>query len=498
MATNLPPSSTVPAPPIPPTGRHAPEPPASETRLLLICHAEDMHDRYDYLGNESSGLTAQGWEQADVLATWLRSHELIDVLVSDNLLQCRLTAQRVGQALGLPVAVHRELPMCAPVQQPLLPGDDPAARRLRRAWHTDGANTPAGVETLVAALDKLVEENWGATIAVVTTPGNIAALVGYVAAGRSLDVTIGHTSLSEVAYEQGRWRIHYINRCPHLPQPIVTPRTLREETPQSVEELEDLTAVVRVYAHVASGNLDRKRQDDIQRCRHLLNFAKLPPGLRILDIGTGIGLLPIMMAEDGAQSVVGIDISPEMLEQAEFLRLSRLNEATARVSYRMAPASALPFRDETFDAVTSRLVLNHVRRPERILKEVVRVLKPGGYLILAELLGVDNSVKRATQDAIEERRNPSHVAARGAEQYYKLVTDAGLQIEAKETVSFERELEEWLAVYNTEKADAAIVREMIEAGLETDAAGINARRQGGRLLFDQRMIYIKAVKPIKS
>jgi ubiquinone/menaquinone biosynthesis C-methylase UbiE len=164
------------------------------------------------------------------------------------------------------------------------------------------------------------------------------------------------------------------------------------------------------------------------------------------------------------------------------------------VSFRLAPAHALPFRDESFDAVFCRLLLNHMRRPERLVRELVRVLKPGGVLVLAELLSVDNPVKRATQNAIEERRNPSHVAARSVDQYNKLITDAGLAIEAKETISFERELEEWLAAYHTDRADAVVVREMIEAGLETDAAGINARRQGNTLVFEQRMYYLKAVK----
>jgi ubiquinone/menaquinone biosynthesis C-methylase UbiE/broad specificity phosphatase PhoE len=472
-------------------------------RVLLISHAEDMHDRYDHLGNESSGLTAQGWEQADILATWLRTHELVDVLVSDNLLQCRLTAQRVGQALGLPVAVHRELPMCTPLHDdggpPSPAADGEVHASFRVAWRESSQDepTPDDVNALVTVMDKLLREHWGGTLAVVTCPANIAALLCFLAGSRHMDVQVSHTSISEIAHVGNRWQIRYVNRCPHLPTPVVTPRNVREETPQSAEELEDLSTVVQVYARVAEGDLDRKRKDDQHRCRHLLSFAKLSTGLRILDIGTGIGLLPILLAEDGAEAVVGIDISPEMLEQAEFLRLSRLNEATARVSYRLAPANALPFRDESFDVVTSRLLLNHTRRPERILKEAVRVLKPGGILLVAELLGVDNSVKRATQDAIEERRNPAHVAARGAEQYAKLIADAGLQIESKDAVVFERGLDEWLAIYNTERADAAIVHEMIEAGLETDAAGINARRQGNRILFDQRMIYIKAIKPAK-
>jgi hypothetical protein len=56
-------------------------------------------------------------------------------------------------------------------------------------------------------------------------------------------------------------------------------------------------------------------------------------------------------------------------------------------------------------------------------------------------------------------------------------------------------LEEWLAIYLADRTEGAVVREMIEAGMETDAAGINARRQGSTLIFDQRMYYVRAVKP---
>jgi ubiquinone/menaquinone biosynthesis C-methylase UbiE len=401
----------------------------------------------------------------------------------------------LGQALSLPVTVFRELPSCVPLPPDLLLGGT-LGRALLPA---DGAQAVVPLtdeeRTLLAALDKLFSEHWGTTLAVVTCNSNVAALLRALIGLGNVDVRIDHTGLSEISYVNGHWRVNYVNRSPHLSPPVVTPRNLREEAAQTAEEVEDLSGVVRVYNRVAMNDLERKRQDDHLRIRHLLNFAKLPPDLRVLDIGTGIGLLPLLLAEDGAKQLVGIDISPEMLELAEYLRLSRGNEAAARVTYRLAPAHALPFREETFDAVTCRLVLNHVRRPERILREVVRVLRPGGILVLAELMGVDNPVKRATQNAIEERRNAAHVAARGAEQYTKLLTDAGLQIEAKETVSFERELDEWLAIYHADRADASVVREMIEAGLETDAAGINARRQGSSLVFEQRMYYVRAVKP---
>ena len=59
---------------------------------------------------------------------------------------------------------------------------------------------------------------------------------------------------------------------------------------------------------------------------------------------------------------------------------------------------------------------------------------------------------------------------------------------------FERELENWLSDMQSDPNSRTAVRQMIEAGLETDATGFNVRRQSGKLVFDQRMFYVKAVK----
>ena len=139
-------------------------------------------------------------------------------------------------------------------------------------------------------------------------------------------------------------------------------------------------------------------------------------------------------------------------------------------------------------------MLHHSQKPELLLREIARLLKPGGTFILADLLSADDPVKRATQNTIEARRNPSHVAARSAEQYRKVVTGAGLAIEGESVAVFERELENWLSDMQSDPNSRSIVREMVEAGLETDATGFNMRRQGGKLIFDQRMLYVKAVK----
>ena len=181
---------------------------------------------------------------------------------------------------------------------------------------------------------------------------------------------------------------------------------------------------------------------------------------------------------------------------AEYFRLSTPAPAVQRVSFRLATAQRMPFRNESFDAIVCRLVLHHSHKPDRIMQELLRLLKPGGVFIFADLVGPDDPVKRATQNTIEARRNPSHVAAQSVEQYRKLLLAAGLVIEAESIAIFEQDLEDWLTDLASSPTSRTIVREMMEAGLETDAAGLNVRRHSGQLVFDQRLLYMRATKPV--
>ncbi len=79
-----------------------------------------------------------------------------------------------------------------------------------------------------------------------------------------------------------------------------------------------------------------------------------------------------------------------------------------------------------------------------------------------------------------------------------MITQAGFVPESEKIATFSRKLDDWLAELGAQPANGAVVREMIEASLETDAAGINARRHGDEILFDQRLVYLRAVKPEAS
>jgi len=103
----------------------------------------------------------------------------------------------------------------------------------------------------------------------------------------------------------------------------------------------------------------------------LLDAVKVSGGDRTLDVGTGPGLVAARAAERGAH-LIGIDVSEDMLAEARRLH--------PEIEFRAESAEALPFKDGEFDAIVGNFVLHHTGRPDKVLKEAFRVLRPGGRM----------------------------------------------------------------------------------------------------------------------
>jgi len=111
------------------------------------------------------------------------------------------------------------------------------------------------------------------------------------------------------------------------------------------------------------------------------------PAPLVLDVGTGTGRLPrALLFQPGFRGrVVGLDLSRRMLAEAA----QRLNPYVGRVTLIWQDASMLPFLDDIFDAVTCLEVLEFTPDPRRVLRELVRVLRPGGVLLVSNRVGPD-------------------------------------------------------------------------------------------------------------
>jgi demethylmenaquinone methyltransferase/2-methoxy-6-polyprenyl-1,4-benzoquinol methylase len=119
-----------------------------------------------------------------------------------------------------------------------------------------------------------------------------------------------------------------------------------------------------------------------------------PATASVLDIATGTGDLALELERAGFASVVGLDFSAPMLQEAERKALEQPGGASL-VSWVQGDAMALPFAADTFDAVTVGFGLRNMPDYLGALREVVRVLRPGGTFVCLETSPLPSPVLRA-------------------------------------------------------------------------------------------------------
>jgi SAM-dependent methyltransferase len=140
-----------------------------------------------------------------------------------------------------------------------------------------------------------------------------------------------------------------------------------------------------VYIHGTEPS-EQERLTGLNRMTNaaFVEFLRVAPGSRVLEVGSGLGILAadVAAAADGVD-VVGVELSAAQLAAA--LRQSSGQAApAARVTFNQGDAHSLDFPDASFDLVYARYLLEHVADPERVLREMRRVTKPGGRVAVCE------------------------------------------------------------------------------------------------------------------
>lgn len=148
------------------------------------------------------------------------------------------------------------------------------------------------------------------------------------------------------------------------------------------------------------------------------------------------------------QSVVCLDATAPMLQigkqEAEKQHLDNM-------MFVKGYAEELPFLDNSFSIVFSRLAFHHFTDINKAFSEMVRVLKPNGKLILIDMEAADEAL-RNTEDEIETLRDISHIRNLSLIEMQELFNNCGLHIEKCETTEIEQQLTYWLNLTNTPEA----------------------------------------------
>lgn len=221
-------------------------------------------------------------------------------------------------------------------------------------------------------------------------------------------------------------------------------------------------------------------------------LAAARPGTRALDIGTGAGHVAALLSRSGA-TVVALDPSEGMLSAAR-----ELYGELSGLTFMCADAGASNLQSETFDLVTARHTLHHHRELTTTLREVRRLLRPGGRFVL-----VDETTPHPCVDSwfdeLERTRDATHVRANTMSQWRSLIAEAGLLwVVGDDNTRYRIEVARWVERAGAGTAQRArIRRHLAEApaearelfAIEYDSA------TGDALVIELPMAVILATKP---
>lgn len=188
----------------------------------------------------------------------------------------------------------------------------------------------------------------------------------------------------------------------------------------------------------------------------LIEFAEPVSDDVVLDVATGAGHVALALAPL-VSSVVAVDLATGMVDKA---RERGAEAGVSNLECRVADAERLPFEDESFDLVTCRIAAHHFVDIDAAIGEVARVLRPAGRYVVVDSMSPEDPELDGFLDAVERRRDRTHVRSYRRDEWMQLIDRAGLVVERVGSVRKSRSFEFWLERGGAQGEDAEELREM--------------------------------------
>jgi len=180
----------------------------------------------------------------------------------------------------------------------------------------------------------------------------------------------------------------------------------------------------------------------------------------VLDVACGPGMVACEFAKH-SNCVTGIDITPAMIEQAA---KRQQEQKLDNLEWQVGNAVPLPYTDNSFSLVLTRYSFHHLLKPEEALLEMIRVCKPGGRVMVADV-AVESS-KSEAYDRLEILRDPSHTHALTKDEFSALFLNAGLAGCRQSAYGVDIALEAQLKASFPKPGDEEVIRKMVTDDVE--------------------------------
>lgn len=195
---------------------------------------------------------------------------------------------------------------------------------------------------------------------------------------------------------------------------------------------------------------------DLEQLKLALAHLKPVPHSRVLDLGCGAGHASFAAAAM-ASEVVAYDLSAEMLDVVAHAARDR---GLSHIKTQQGAAEVLPFADASFCAVVSRMSAHHWRDVPAALREIRRVLKPNGKIVLIDIVGAEDPLCDTWLQSVELLRDPSHIRDYTPTTWAQMCETAGFSVDVSPVWRIDIEFDSWVARMRTPEVAQAAIRHL--------------------------------------
>ena len=157
--------------------------------------------------------------------------------------------------------------------------------------------------------------------------------------------------------------------------------------------------------------------------------------------------------------VHGVDLTPAMIEKAAEEAAA---EGLANAEFSIGDATALDFADGSFDGAVTRFSLHHIPAPQRVVAEMARVIRPGGWMVVSDFIANPDREAYAAVEEIERLRDPSHWSCLTAAQLRAIGEGLGLELESEQLIPFDLDYADWLRRGSGGPAAGELIESLLE------------------------------------
>ena len=218
---------------------------------------------------------------------------------------------------------------------------------------------------------------------------------------------------------------------------------------------------------------------DPKRVRRLVAFVKPRRSDHVLDVGTG------MLASAFAPRV----------ESVVALSWETPRRRSDNVTLVPADPHELSFPEDSFDIVVCGPSFHHLTAPRIVVKRMALVTRPGGRVVVEDIIAAEQSVRARYQNRLERLRDRSHPGYLSLSQMIAYFEEAGLKVRSIQVHDLLREFNEWLLGGRSSPARIEHIRRLMVGAVEADLSSLRIRPVDDTILFTQQIASIVAEKP---